>query len=357
MSSHVRCRVLIVEDHPIMRQGLVQALKVDAAIDVVDTAATGREALEVLERVPIDVALVDLNLPDCSGLDLIAELAEAHPLVKSIACTAEQASVAGGRAAQSGALGFVQKNAEPSALRRAILEVWRGGTAFEDGALVRALRGTGGPRALEKLSEREREVLTQIGWGLNVHEIAERLGCSHRTVETHRLNIRNKLCLPHHDALIHYATWLTSAGPGHAGHIREDVQLLRDFERRAIPEDEWTHRAHLRVAFSYLCRFDAPTALRCLRRGIDALNRSHGKPNAYHETITVAWVRILAERMGNRTPWMHSHRFLDVHADLVGPDSLGPLLVHYTRERLLGPEARAAFVEPDRAPLPPPPGG
>jgi hypothetical protein len=127
-----------------------------------------------------------------------------------------------------------------------------------------------------------------------------------------------------------------------------DDEFLAAFEAAAIARTDWTHAAHVRMAWLYLRRLPFADALERVRSGIRKLNAKIGSPDGYHETITVAHVRVIASRVA---PGEDYPEFRDRHPDLF--DRTFPaLLRHYTKERLHSPEARAAFIEPDREELP-----
>lgn len=138
-----------------------------------------------------------------------------------------------------------------------------------------------------------------------------------------------------------------------------DDEFLGAFERAAIPAPQWTHAAHVRMAYLYARRFGFDLALDHTRRGINALNGSHVaagfKPRVgYHETITAAWLRLIvgalrAADAHKDAPAASWAEFSSRHPHLLDPDAL---LRHYSRERLMSPAAKAAFIEPDLAPLP-----
>jgi hypothetical protein len=131
----------------------------------------------------------------------------------------------------------------------------------------------------------------------------------------------------------------------------DDDEFLRAFEAAAIPTARWTHRDHVRVAFLYLRAFRFDDALVRLRSGIRALNRANGIQDSptrgYHETITVAWARLVAAALAEESA-QDFDAFARRHPRLLQKDKLR---AHYSKERLLAPEARASFVEPDLAPL------
>ncbi len=132
-----------------------------------------------------------------------------------------------------------------------------------------------------------------------------------------------------------------------------DDELWERFHAATLPAAEWTHHAHLRVAWMYLRRHALDDAHVLMRVGIIRLNASHGlvetPSRGYHETMTRVWLRLVAAAMRATPGHDDSQSFLAAHAASLGKDA--PLR-HYTRERLLSVTARACFVEPDLLPLP-----
>lgn len=132
----------------------------------------------------------------------------------------------------------------------------------------------------------------------------------------------------------------------------DDIALLDRFECRAIPRAEWTHAMHVRVGWCALERHGLAGAIAFMRDGVCALNDANGVANTadagYHETITIAWLRLIdAARCAAPAP--DSAAFLAGHPTLLRPDALQD---HYSRDLLMGREARRAWVEPDLRPLP-----
>lgn len=128
--------------------------------------------------------------------------------------------------------------------------------------------------------------------------------------------------------------------------------FLNAFERCTLPGSAWTHEAHIRMAWLYLMRYDESTALLHIRTGILRYNANvTKKAGAYHETITVAYTRLVADRL---TALPRDHRFDDfkvISNDLLDR-TMTALLVYYSRERLFSDTARAQFIPPDLKPLP-----
>ncbi len=129
-----------------------------------------------------------------------------------------------------------------------------------------------------------------------------------------------------------------------------DDEFLAAFEAAAFTRPEWTHEAHVRMAWLYLTRFPAAEALERVRTGIQKLNTKIGSPDGYHETITVAFVRVIAARL---EPGEDFPAFRERNPELFDR-TLSALLRHYSKERLHSPEARKEFIDPDREPLPHP---
>ena len=127
-----------------------------------------------------------------------------------------------------------------------------------------------------------------------------------------------------------------------------DDEFLAAFESAAIPRPQWTHEAHVRMAWLYLTRLPFAEALHRVRTGIQKLNARIGSPDGYHETITVAFVRVIASRMETGEGYA---AFRERNPELFDR-TLVALLHHYTKERLYSVEARRAFIDPDVLPLP-----
>ena len=129
-----------------------------------------------------------------------------------------------------------------------------------------------------------------------------------------------------------------------------DQAFLARFDRAEIQKSEWDHRAHLRVAYVQLARASFAEAVQRMREGIPRLNRAQGVPNTdssgYHETLTVLWAGLVAERMGGESRDFEA--FIAEHPELLRKELA---LEHYSRETLLSVRARREFVPPDRLPL------
>jgi len=185
-------RVLIVDDHPVVRQGLVALLSVQDDIVVAGEAADGRAAVSLAGTISPDVVLLDLKLPGTDGVAVLPELAGRYRvLVLTSATDPDWAD----RAMKAGASGVVYKDIDPDALVRAIRSVHDGNVLLAVGAAAAALRGgpAGRGSSLDSLTPREREVLGHVAAGRSNREIARVLDVSEKTVKAHVSSVLAKL--------------------------------------------------------------------------------------------------------------------------------------------------------------------
>jgi two-component system nitrate/nitrite response regulator NarL len=192
-------RLLLVDDHPVVREGLRSALAKQPAFEVVGEAASGPEAVERAKALQPDIVVMDLTLPGMSGIEATEILHREVPLARVVVLTVHNSREYVRRLLQAGARGYVLKDASPHEVILALEKASRAEaylSAQAVAALVddyRALTASpGGARAME-LSGREREVLKLLAEGLTNKEISERLGVSIRTIETHRERLMKKL--------------------------------------------------------------------------------------------------------------------------------------------------------------------
>jgi DNA-binding NarL/FixJ family response regulator len=189
-------RVLIADDHPVVRQGLRTFLGVQDDIEVVGEAADGAEAVALAESLHPDVLLLDLNMPGVDGQTALEELRARGSGVRVLVLTSmsERARVL--PAVRAGALGYLYKDIDPAALVQAIRAVRDGNVLFAPEAAAAVLgagQGAAADRGIADLTEREREVLVQIARGRSNREIARALVVSEKTVKTHVSNVLMKL--------------------------------------------------------------------------------------------------------------------------------------------------------------------
>jgi DNA-binding NarL/FixJ family response regulator len=185
-------RVLVVDDHPVVRQGLIAILRFEPDIELVGEAADGREAVRlILERRP-DVVLLDLRLPELSGVEVMRAVRPQAPEVRFLVLTTYDTEMYIAPALAAGARGYLLKDAAPDELVRGVRAVMEGRAALEPSVAARLLDRMAEPEGGE-LSEREREVLGLLVRGASNKGIAHQLGLSENTVKAHVAHIFNKL--------------------------------------------------------------------------------------------------------------------------------------------------------------------
>ena len=192
-----RIRVLLADDHPVVRRGMVFCLEQHANLDVVGEAADGQEALTKARELVPDVLLTDMDMPHLTGLAVTEVLHKELPQIKVLVLSTHTNTEFVLRCAQSGASGYILKQASPQEFAQAIETVHAGQPFFSPEvarvALNQFVRGSAQGPDPSDLTNREREVLTWIAEGLCNKEIACRLNIGTRTVETHRERLMRKL--------------------------------------------------------------------------------------------------------------------------------------------------------------------
>jgi len=195
-------RLLLVDDHQLVRDGLRARLGDAPEIEVVGEAGNGQEALSAAAILRPDLALVDIGLPDISGIQLTATLNDRFPETRVLILSMYDNSEYVLSALRAGARGYVLKDAPSSEIIAAIKGVALGGTCYSS-AVAKALAAAGTTPPL--LTDREKEVLILLAQGDSNKRIAQKLDLSVRTVETHRLNLRRKLGIDTPAGLTNYA--------------------------------------------------------------------------------------------------------------------------------------------------------
>jgi DNA-binding NarL/FixJ family response regulator len=211
-----RIRILVVDDHPVLRKGLVALFSGEPDLVVcAEAASIGQAEAAVSIEVP-DVAVIDLVLGDESGLELVALLAQTHPTVRALVLSAQDEGLYAERALKCGALGYVMKVQPPAELLTAVRRVATGKPYVSTDTADRILSGFAPPQrrsaaqpTLDRLSSRERHVLTLLARGLTTREIAQTLDISVKTIETHYAHLKEKLGARNGRDLVRLAVTLT----------------------------------------------------------------------------------------------------------------------------------------------------
>ena len=195
-------RILVVDDHPLFREGLVRVLNQEKDLEVCGEAADGSEALRRLTEGKPDLAIVDISLDGTNGIELTKQLRDRRPDLRILMLSMHDEGVYADRALRAGANGYVMKRERGSVLLEAVRRVLAGHAHFSEEVNDRVLQtlarsgGDSKASSVDGLSDREFEVFQLIGDGFGTRQIADRLNLSIKTVETYREHIKVKLHLP-----------------------------------------------------------------------------------------------------------------------------------------------------------------
>lgn len=204
-------RIFLVDDHPIVRKGMIELINQHPDLDVCGEASNVDEARRLLDELAPDLVILDIGLQGASGMELLSFLKNHYPDLATLVLSMHDEALYAERALRAGARGYVMKHEATTRLQAAIRRVLEGriyvSERMTDRMLERATHGedagTGNP--LEKLSDRELEVFQLIGQGLRTSQIAESLCLSVKTIETHRAHIKEKLQLSSAAELVKHA--------------------------------------------------------------------------------------------------------------------------------------------------------
>jgi DNA-binding NarL/FixJ family response regulator len=216
MSARKKPKVLpkqlfILDDHPMMREGLAQIINNETDLTVCGEAGTGREGVELVCRLKPDLLLADISLPDKSGLEVIKDLLALLPDLTVLVISMHDESLYAVRVLRAGARGYIMKQEGGRKLMEAIRRVLNGQVYVSEKISASILESFSGRRTetmrppIEKLTDREFEVLQLLGEGKGTQDIADQLHLSGKTIEAHRANIKRKLQLKTASELIRYA--------------------------------------------------------------------------------------------------------------------------------------------------------
>jgi DNA-binding NarL/FixJ family response regulator len=211
-------RILLVDDHPLVRRGLADVIAREPDMETCGEAADVLEAIREVERTSPDAVVVDLILKTGHGIELIEKLKSHDPQIKTLVSSMHDETLFAERVLRAGAMGYVSKREPPEALVQAIRQVLRGELYVSPGMTNHLLQRVGGGAPAQEdpvqgLSNREIAVYQMIGQGLTIRQIATRLHLSPKTVETHREKIKQKLNLKSSAELNRHAVqWVLEHG-------------------------------------------------------------------------------------------------------------------------------------------------
>ena len=212
-------RIFIVDDHPMMRQGLVQLIGAETDLAICGEAENAERALDAINSLKPDLVLADISLPGKNGLELIKDFQALQPGLPVLVISMHDESLYAGRVLRAGGRGYIMKQEGGKKLMQAIRHVLDGKIYVSEKMSADILETFSGHRAgtdsspVEKLTDREFEVFQLIAQGKGTRDIAQKLHLSVKTVEVHRANIKAKLKLKSASELIRYAVrWSESQG-------------------------------------------------------------------------------------------------------------------------------------------------
>jgi len=216
-----RKRILILDDHPMMREGLAQLIGNEADLSVCGEAEHANEAIEKINALKPDLLLADITLPGKNGLELIKDVRALMPGLAVLVISMHDESLYAERVLRAGGRGYIMKQEGGKKLMLAIRQVLNGQIYVSEKMSAKILeifsgrRGDAGGSPVAKLTDREFEVFQLIGQGKGTKEIAAQLHLSAKTVEVHRLNIKQKLNLQTAAELIRHAVrWVEGQAVG-----------------------------------------------------------------------------------------------------------------------------------------------
>ncbi|MDR3578085.1 MAG: response regulator transcription factor [Anaerolineaceae bacterium] len=202
-------RILIADDHPVVRRGLVMVISNEIDMEVIAEAINGEEAVEKALALKPDIVLMDLQMPRKNGIEAMLEIKQAEPAIRILVLSSFTDDERVFPAIKGGASGYLLKDSLPDVLLNAIREIAQGRPSLDPIIAEKLMHEVAHPETTpnvgDKLTKRELEVLKQISQGKNNHEIAEMLVVSERTVSTHISNILNKLHLENRTQAALYA--------------------------------------------------------------------------------------------------------------------------------------------------------
>ena len=200
-------RVITVDDHPVVRRGLKQIIAAEQDMQVVGEAENAREAIRVIRQTACDVVVLDITLPDASGLDVLSRLKSERPTLPVLIMSIHDEEQYALRMLKAGASGYLMKNSIPEELIKAIRKITSGGRYISPSLAERLASELASPETPlhERLSDREFQILCLIASGKSLKEIGEALCISGKTVSSYRARILEKMNMSTNSDLTRYA--------------------------------------------------------------------------------------------------------------------------------------------------------
>ncbi len=248
-NSRNKARILIVDDYPLVREGLIQIIRLQPDLECCGEAGTSAAAQKILATAKPDLVTVDIRLPDGDGLELLKIVKAQHPQLLTLVITQCDETLYAERALKAGARGYVMKERATDEVLHAIRTVLAGGLYVSPKIAALALHKMIGAKsgnqnhAIHNLTDRELQVLQLLGAGLGTRKAAAKLFLSIKTVETHRENIKHKLQLASAAELIRFATdwvngqtsqYLPDKPPASPESSRSDLYLVERSDQSPV---------------------------------------------------------------------------------------------------------------------------
>jgi DNA-binding NarL/FixJ family response regulator len=211
MAMSAAMKVLVVDDHEVVRQGIRMVLETDPDLQVVGEAASGEDAIERVRELKPNVVVMDIGMPGLSGFEATRRIRQSHPDVQVLALTVHDSEAYVFQMLQAGATGYIVKRAPAADVIQAVKRAYRGEAVLHPSVAKLLIRDylsrveKGEEASYDTLSEREREILKLIAEGRTNREIADMLFLSVKTVQAHRANLMRKLGMPDRTELVKYA--------------------------------------------------------------------------------------------------------------------------------------------------------
>ncbi len=204
-------RIVVIDDHPILRQGLVQLINEQPDFEVVGETDETKKAISIVQQAKPDAVVLDVSLKGSSGIEAAKDIKTVFPHVKILMLSMHDENIYASRALKAGASGYIMKQEPPEKVLTALRKVLNGEVSVSERYGAKLLsnfahgRGDAATSPVDLLSDRELEVFSLIGNGHGTREIAQRLSLSVKTIESHRAHIKEKMNLESATELVHYA--------------------------------------------------------------------------------------------------------------------------------------------------------